>query len=271
MIRFQELVPDYYIEKSRDFQVLCRLYDFTLNAVKYNIDSMSTMTDTRMAKDTILPLIGDKFGIYDKDAYSNRYLLEALPIALKYKGSLKAVNILINAFLDSQEIFDYVTAFLSKDEESAKEISEILRRDVKPYTIVIFISDYPDMTSLHILNEYLKMVIPSGMIVEYMFGLNKVIFEKFRYKEYVFLYFTNVSKSKDDMIVQDVSLVKNKDIKYSGKTPEQYEDNEFVKHILDDVDINSVALASVSGPPKTEIITPSIVDTARADMTELEE
>ena len=250
MIRFQELVPDYYIEKSRDFQVLCRLYDFTFNAVKYNIDSMNTITDTRMAKDTILPLIGDKFGIYDKESYSNRYLLEALPIALKYKGSLKAVNILVNAFLDSEEIFDYVTAFLSKDEESAKEISEILKRDVKPYTIVIFLSDYPNMTNLHILNEYLKMVIPSGMIVEYMFGLNKTVFEKFRYKEYVFLFFTNTTEMENNLIVKDISLVKNKDIKYSGKPPEQYEDNEFVKQVLSDIDINSVSLAAVSGPSK---------------------
>lgn len=249
MLRFQELVPDYYIEKSRDFQVLCRLYDFTFNALKYNIDSMHTMTNTRMAKDTILPLIGDKFGIYDKESYSNRYLLEALPIALKYKGSLKAVNILINAFLDSEEIFDYVTAFISKDEESAKEISDILRRDVKPYSIIIFISDYPNMTNLHILNEYLKMVIPSGMIVEYMFGINKVILEKFRYKEYVFLFFTSTSIEKDNMKVKDISLVKNRDIKYKGHIPSQYEGNEFIENVLNDVDINSVALASVSGAP----------------------
>lgn len=250
MIRFQEKVNDYYIEKSRDFQVLCRLYDFALNAVKYNIDSMSAITDTRAAKDTVLPLIGDKFGIYDKEAYSNRYLLEALPIALKYKGSLKAVNILINAFLDSEEIFEYVTAFISKDEESAEEISEIVGRDVKPYTIVIFISDYPNMTNLHILNEYLKMVIPSGMIVEYMFGLNKRIFEKFRYKEYVFLFFTDDTMDSDNMMIHDVSLVKDRDIKYSGEVPAQYEGNEFVESVLEDIDINSVALASVSSVPK---------------------
>jgi hypothetical protein len=251
MIRYQELVPDYYVEKSRDFQVLCRLYDFTLNATKYNIDSMNAITDTRRAKDTILPLIGDKFGIYDRESYSNRFLLEALPIALKYKGSLKAVNILINAFLDSQEIFDYVTAFVSKDEDSAVEISEILNRDVKPYTIVIFISDYPDMTSLHILNEYLQMVIPSGMIVEYMFGLNKVILEKFRYKEYVFLFYTNESNI-GGTIVQDISLVKNRDDKYVGTVPEQYEADEFVKNVLSDIDINSVALATVSSAPEEE-------------------
>ena len=264
MIRFQELVPDYYIEKSRDFQVLCRLYDFTLNAVKYNIDSMTSITDTRMAKDTILPLIGDKFGIYDKESYSNRYLLEALPIALKYKGSLKAVNILINAFLDSEEVFDYVTAFISKDEKSAIEISEILNREVKPYTIVIFISDYPNMANLHILNQYLKMVIPSGMIVEYMFGLNKRILDKFKYKEYVFLFFTNTT-TMNDVKVKDISLVKNSEDKYSGTVPSQYESNEFVTHVLEDIDINSVALASVSGTPETVESNTEVVGTENTD------
>lgn len=260
MIRFQECVPDYYIEESRDFQVLCRLYDFTYNALKYNIDSMGTITNTRFAKDTVLPLLGDKFGIYDKDSYSNRYLLEALPIALKYKGSLKAVNILINAFLDSEEVFDYVTAFHSKDEESAQEISELLDRDVKPYSIIIFLSSYPNMTNLRILDEYLKMVIPSGMVVEYMFGVNIRILEQFRYKEYVFLFFTNlsteVSETTDKMIrVQDVSLVASKDTKYSGTYPEGVEHTPFMDKVLgisegSSVDINSVAIASVSGAPE---------------------
>ena len=257
MIRFQELVNDYYIEKSRDFQVLCRLYDFAFNALKYNIDSMNSITDTRFAKDTVLPLIGDKFGIYDKSSYSNRYLLEALPIALKYKGSLKAVNILINAFLDSEEVFEYVTAFSSRDQRTADEISQILNREVKPYTIVIFLSDYPNMANLHVLDEYLRMVIPTGMVVEYMFGMNKRIFDKFKYKEYVFLFFTNettmkqstIPMSQNDNKVQIVSLVKNKEDHYKADVDESCTD-PFIHSVVDDVDVNSVALASVSGIPE---------------------
>lgn len=262
MIRFQELVPDYYIEKSRDFQVLCRLYDFAFNALKYNIDSMSSITDTRFAKDTILPLIGDKFGIYDKDSYSNRYLLEALPIALKYKGSLKAVNILINAFLDSEEVFEFATAFSSKDQKTADEISEILNREVKPHTIVIFLSDYPNTNNLHILDEYLQMVIPTGMVVEYMFGLNKKLFEKFRYKEYVFLFFAgDMSMRKYPNSIADsttthvpiVSLVKNKEEKYKGEPSSDIESaSSFVQDVLSDIDINSVAIASVSTAPEED-------------------
>lgn len=259
MIRFQESVPDYYIEESRDFQVLCRLYDFTYNALKYNIDSMSTITNTRFAKDTILPLIGDKFGIYDKDSYSNRYLLEALPIAIKYKGSIKAVNILINAFLDSEEVFDYVTAFHCTDEESAREVSELLNREVKPYSIVIFLSTYPSMVNLHVLDEYLKMVIPSGMIVEYMFGMNIRVLEQFRYKEYVFLFFTNMSTEVDEVRekmtkVQDVSTIADKHTKYTGEFPEGVEPTPFTEKVLSSIDVNSVAIASVSSAPEEESI-----------------
>lgn len=247
MIRTQELVPDYYIEKSRDFQVLCRLYDFTLNALKYNIDSMEAITDTRRAKDTILPLIGNKFGIYDKYAYSNRYLLEALPIALKYKGSLKAVNILINAFLDSEEVFNYVTALTAKDKESAEEVSNIIGLDIKPYTILIFLSEYPNMTNLYILNKYLEMVLPSGMVVEYMFGSDQTIVEQFKYKEYVFLFFTNTT-DLEGVTVQDISLVKQRKEKYEGDIPSDA--SEFQREVIKDIDINAVSIASVSSSPE---------------------
>lgn len=253
MIRFQELVPDYYPEKSRDFQVLCRLYDYPLNSLMFNIDSMQSITDTRKAKDTILPLIGDKFGIYDKQSYSNRHLLAALPIALKYKGSLKAVSILVNAFLDSMEIFDYATAFEVKDDTSSVEVSSILGRDIKPYTIVIVLSAFPNMTNLHVLNEYINMVIPTGMIVEYMFGTNYEILEQFKYKEYVFLFFTNKTVMEDTISkYQDVSLVKNKLDRYVGQVPSEYSGNEFIEKVVGNVDVNSVSIASISGKPTEE-------------------
>ena len=128
------MVPDYYIEKSRDFQILCRMYDFAMNGLKYNIDSMQSLTDTRKIKDTVLPLLGDKLGIYDKEAYANRQMLEALPIAIKYKGSLKSVKVLLNAFLDSMDIFETAIVMYAKTSEEAEEISGILDRKVNPYS-----------------------------------------------------------------------------------------------------------------------------------------
>lgn len=226
MIRYQEMVPDFYIEKSRDFQILCRMYDFVLNSAKYNIDSMQSLTDTRRVKDTVLPLLGNKLGIYDKEAYLNRQMLEALPIAIKYKGSLKSVKILLNAFLDSMDIFDTALALHSKDEETAKEISDVLNRKIQPFSLVIIFSSFPNLTNLHVLNEYLKMVLPTGMLVEYAFAVRKTYLDKFKYKEYVFLFYTNKRTYEDNpMTVPMTGLIKNKDEKYGLDIP--YDESTF--------------------------------------------
>ena len=224
MIRYQEMVPDVYIEESRDFQVLCIMYDFVLNALKYNIDSVQELTDTRSVKDTILPLLGDKLGIYDKEAYSNRQMLETLPIAIKYKGSLKSINILLNAFLDSMDVFDNALALHAKDEESAAEISAILRRPIQKCSIVIILSTFPSLTNLHVLDTYLNMVIPSGLIVEYSFGVNKEYFDRFKYKEYTFLFYTHkhtYNYDEEESTIKKftapyISMVKGKNDKYHG-------------------------------------------------------
>ena len=253
MIRTQNKVPDYYIEKSRDFQVLCRLLDFTLNSVKYNIDSTSKLTDTELAKNTILPLIGDKFGIYDKDAYSTRPMLDALPCAVKYKGSLHSVMTLVNAFLDSMDIFDYATVYNAKDQKSADEISAILNRKVSQYTLVIVLSSYPNLTKLKILDTYLKMVVPTGMFIDYVFGFNKKILDIYKYKDYVLLYYTKeeLITDGDTMTNQRVSVVKNKNDKmtytsaFDNITDEQMkawfqEKSEETAQLVNSVNIASV-------------------------------
>ena len=207
MIRTQNKVPDYYIEKSRDFQVLCRLLDYIFNSSKYNSESLLRVTDTELAKDTILPLIGDKFGIYDKDSYSMREMLDALPCALKYKGSMHSVLTMINAFLDSMDIFDYATVYNAKNEESAAEISEILRRPIKPYTLVIVLSSYPNLTKLRVLDVYLKMLVPTGMFIDYAFGFSKKILDKYKHRDFVLLYYTKENMDALNNKYQTVSTI----------------------------------------------------------------
>lgn len=247
MIRTQEKVPDYYIEKSRDFQILCRIEDFLLNSVKYNTDSMLNITDTRQAKNTILPLIGDKFGIYDKEAYSNRHLLDALPSALKNKGSLQSVVTLVNAFLDSMDVFDYATIYNSKDEESAKEISGILNRDIRTYSIVIVLSSFPSLTKLRVLDTYIKMVIPTGLIVQYAFGFNAEIIDKFKYREFVLLYYAK----QDEQGIPITTKIANKNDKYSAtyRPDAVLLTDEREKHFIDkqisDIPVNSVGISNV--------------------------
>ena len=248
MIRTQEMVPDYYIEKSRDFQVFCRVLDYLYNSTKYNVESLTKITNTKQAKDTVLPLIGDKFGIYDKDAYSTREMLDALPIAIKYKGALHSVTTLINAFLDSMDIFDYAAVYNAKDEDSAEQISELLNRPINEYTIVIVLSSYPNLTKLRVLDTYLKMVLPSGMFVEYIFGFDKRIIDIYKYEDFVVLYYTKEIKmdERDTYQHQEVSVVRdpNKNYKLNGALPENQRFKNSIKENANYL-VNSVNIASV--------------------------
>ena len=45
MFRLQNNVPEVYVDKSRDFQLFCRLYDSCFGGVKFSIDSMSRLTN----------------------------------------------------------------------------------------------------------------------------------------------------------------------------------------------------------------------------------
>lgn len=254
MIRTQELVPDYYIESSRDFQVLCRILDYLFNSTKYNSESLLNATDTERAKNTILPLIGDKFGIYDKDAYSTREMLDALPGALQYKGSLHSALMLIHAFLDSMDVFDYATVYNAKDENSAKQISEILRRDVSPYTLIIVLSSYPNLTKLRILDIYLKMVIPTGMYIDYAFGYNKKIIDIYKYRDFVLLYYTKEDNIMqfDNQTHQMTSTVKSSKDNYTYDDSEiNNVEDEQIRNFLNKISaenvnlVNSVGIASV--------------------------
>ena len=262
MIRTQKLVPEIYTEKSRDFQVLCRLTDFLFNSTQYNINTMSNLTNTRGVKDNLLPLVGDKFGIYDKEACMNRNLLEALPGAQRNKGSLKAVVTLVNAFLDSMGIFNFATIYAATNKESADEISEILNRPVKNYSLIIILDAMPSLVNLNILDIYLKMVIPTGMIIDYYFGYSKTILDKYRYREFVLLTYTNwytqpSSITSPVSVVYDAtSNIMNKDDKYrvtSSTFDQQIEEDElltanekhFVRSAVADIKINTVETEKV--------------------------
>ena len=40
MLRLENNTPSIYCQKSRDFQLFCRLYDVVNNGVKFDIDSI---------------------------------------------------------------------------------------------------------------------------------------------------------------------------------------------------------------------------------------
>lgn len=174
LIRLQEKVPYIYVEKSRDFQLLCRAYDTALNQVKFDIDTMPFILSSRECRNSVLPLLQTKMGFQtnmDLDSESLRYILDAFPDMIRYKGSLLGIKRAINTWLKtiSLETQVYIDVFNILDGPySGNTIGGYIGQiEIPQYTVAIGVSGNPRDYS--ILQEILKYIIPAGYRLYFYF------------------------------------------------------------------------------------------------------
>lgn len=94
ILRIENHTPEVYVNESRDFQVLCRIFDVMFNALQSNIDSMKYITDTSDCDNKLLSLLQSKLGFFSDLQISDetlRYILEAFPYLVKNKGNSTAI------------------------------------------------------------------------------------------------------------------------------------------------------------------------------------
>ena len=60
--RIRDNVPDAYVKRSRDFQLLCDLFDIVNNGVKFDIDSIMDLSNTELTRESMLPYLQAKLG-----------------------------------------------------------------------------------------------------------------------------------------------------------------------------------------------------------------
>lgn len=108
IIRLQDNVPDVYVNNSRDFQLLCQIYDCVINGVKFDIDTITNIIDTSKCKESFMPLLSRKVGYVDpKTGISNstlRLMNDSWPYIVRKKGSLSAIQEAINVFMKVKHI-----------------------------------------------------------------------------------------------------------------------------------------------------------------------
>lgn len=156
--RLQNNVPDVYVTESRDFQLLLRLYDSIFGGLRFDIDSMQAITDTMHIKNTFLPLLATKLGLFlnlDIDDRGLRYVLAALPSFLKYKGSLMGVRQVINLYL---KIMNSKASILIS--YSPVAVDNMLDHSIQLGSDVT-------LENLPLLNALLSLVLPVGFIIYY--------------------------------------------------------------------------------------------------------
>ena len=152
MFRLQNNVPEVYPDKSRDFQMFCRLFDVSFNSVKQSIDSLQYATDTLLCDSSILPLLKTKLGFFSDIELSDkelRYILQAFPTLIRYKGSYQALV--------------YVSNLYSRLIGHADSIRVIHNRD----DFKIEVSSEEGISRSQVLFELLKYVLPTGYVIDY--------------------------------------------------------------------------------------------------------
>ena len=169
LFRIQENVPDVYVNESRDFQLLCNLFDCVQGGVKFDIDSIRDITDTNLCNERVLNFLQTKLGFFTNihmTSEQQRIILKAFPYLIKKKGSKTGIIQAIQVFLKTQGVTGDIKIEVTNKVKEKNNINELLKIN-NLYIVEIAIST--KLLDISILKEILKYIIPAGYIVKYSF------------------------------------------------------------------------------------------------------
>lgn len=150
MIKLQHLTPEVYYKESRDFQLLGRLFDLVLNAVKTDTDLLYTLPLSTNSDEKLLELLALTLGFKPKHQYNARNLKAVCSVfseILRNKGSIKAIKIACEALFNSMDISQQLDYDFTKGKDNTE--------------LNLYIAqDFGDIT---LLNDLLSYILPAGM------------------------------------------------------------------------------------------------------------
>lgn len=148
-------VPEVYVAKSRDFQVLMRLLSAAFNANRVDIQQLQFLSDARRINERLLPLLQTKIGFFTKKTFTTEELRDVCDIFatdVRDKGARIGIEEAIRTFFAARNI---TTDFYI-------DIKNELPEDVdgEPYSISIGLSQ--EVGDIDLLEEILRYIIPTG-------------------------------------------------------------------------------------------------------------
>ena len=145
-IKIENNVPETYCNRSRDFQLLCRLFTCIINDTKFSIDTMLELVNSHLCRSDMLQLLQTKLGFFSDKYITDeqlRLVLEAFPVIVKNKGSLKSIKQAVNVFLKCNKINTSVQVVYTTKPTTIQGIT------VDEHSLVIGIESYlQDITIL---------------------------------------------------------------------------------------------------------------------------
>ena len=184
LIKFQDLTPEVYYKRSRDFQYIGRLFDLVLNNAKMNTDIISSLPLNPDMDPKLLDLLALTLGFKSKHEYNTKQLAalcSIFPFVLRNKGSKLAIETACNALLNAEGI----------TKEASIEVSN--------QTVSIFLPS--ELSDLNLLKDLLNYILPAGMscsLVQEATLVPPSSTTLVNYQDYVVNY-TNTSKESKDL------------------------------------------------------------------------
>ena len=175
LFKLEENVPDVYVEMSRAFQLLCRVYDILVNSNIITQSKIRQQLNIEQIDDKLLKLLAGRLG-FSSDNYIPtkvmRSILLQFPFMIKNKGTKVGIEQAIRSVIkqtskvNSVYVSDITIAtgeikvIVESDDASAVDMSYLsnVLKYVVPvgYTVNVAVSQTP--TSPTVARNYRKMI-----------------------------------------------------------------------------------------------------------------
>ncbi len=151
LFKLEENVPDIYVEMSRDFQLLCRVYDIFVNSNIITQSKIRQQLNIEQIDDKLLKLLAGRLG-FNSDNYMPtevmRSILLQFPFMIKNKGTKVGIEQAIRSVI-----------------KQTSEVNDVQVSDIVISTGEIKItvkSDDVSAVDTSYLSDVLKYVVPVG-------------------------------------------------------------------------------------------------------------
>ena len=154
LFKLEENVPDIYVEMSRDFQLLCRVYDILVNSNIITQSKIRQQLNIDQIDDKLLKLLAGRLG-FSSDNYIPtevmRSILLQFPFMIKNKGTKVGIEQAIRSVIKQTSKVNSV--YVSDITIATGEIKVIVE------------SDDASAVDMSYLSNVLKYVVPVGYTV----------------------------------------------------------------------------------------------------------
>lgn len=162
MVRTETQVPSNYYTRSRDFQLLGRIFDLSMNSSKDYADSVRGCADGTALDGRMMSLLAKTVGFDCRDGHAASDLMMAcrgFKSIMRRKGSEQAVIDCVSLMMRAQNVDDtFDVTIINKD--GGADVYEVL---------VLVPKELSDITLLEDLLDY---VLPAGYVLNIVVGLS---------------------------------------------------------------------------------------------------